>query len=150
MSMQFSGELTGIEKRRNALENMIKQQQDKENKQDAGLLRNQPAEDQLDTLSGRDRMVSVKNNLRSRVALMEAARADSVAAGDSAPVAPLPPLAGTVSATGQAFGALATELPFKERAALAASFFQQVAQEVKENREAASSNTAAANANLVE
>ncbi|MES2019591.1 MAG: hypothetical protein V4484_24115 [Pseudomonadota bacterium] len=111
-------------------------------------------DDQLYEFSGQGKRLSAIKQLRGRVALLRAAapaREGGTAHGGDLigqRVPSLPAVDDSLGATGKAFGALGLELPFAERAALAASFFEEVRDEVKQNQNAAASIAAAAAKNL--
>lgn len=108
----------------------------------------QPADDQLYDISGQGQRLLVIKQLRSRIVLLrveaETRQANNarLAQLQGSLVTALPPVGATLGATGKAFGALGTELPFFERATLAKTFVDDVNKTVRQNREAASAATA--------
>ena len=150
LSTQLKQELAVYAARQAALDDMRKQQLGENIRTSQERLLDLPGDDQLYAFSGQDKRLSAIKQLRSRAALLAAAAAAKEAGAKHLEdligqlATPLPPVGEALGATGKAFGALGKELPFAERAALAASFLGEVREEVKKNQQAATSTAAAA------
>ena len=143
LSAQLKQELALYARRQAAVDDMRKEQLGDNIKSYNARLLDLPGDDQLYEFSGQAKRLAALRQLRSRVALLGAAvsaKEAGVAHVEeliSQLVTPLPPVGEALGATGKAFGALGRELPFAERAALAASFFEEVREEAKKNQAAA-------------